>query len=159
MRRIRLSKGKYSTVDDEFHDALVADKWHIDAYGYAVRNIRLPNGKQTTLQMHRAVMRLAGIELPPGCQIDHKNGRRADNRLCNLRLATQSQQNMNSRRQSNNTSGAKGVSWCKREQKWRAYIKLNGKLKHLSYFDSKHKAAAAYRQAAKKYFGEFARAE
>jgi hypothetical protein len=71
---------------------------------------------------------------------------------------TDSQQAMNRKIKTDNTSGVKGVSWFQRDSKWRAQIYVNGRLIFLGYFVSKHKASTAYRQAAKEYFGEFMRA-
>jgi hypothetical protein len=56
-------------------------------------------------------------------------------------------------------AGTKGVGWSKQAKKWRAHIKVEGKYKHLGLFASKLEASAAYADAAKKYFGEFARTE
>jgi hypothetical protein len=57
--------------------------------------------------------------------------------------------------QKNNTSGYPGVSWAKREQKWRARIKVDGKEKHLGYFNNKDEAIRAKKYAEEKYFREF----
>lgn len=43
-----------------------------------------------------------------------------------------------------NTSGYRGVSFKKDKQKWKAYININHKQKHLGYFDNKDIAALAY---------------
>ena len=60
----------------------------------------------------------------PELSIDHINNDKKDNRLANLRLVTVSQNNQNRGKQSNNTSGYKGVSWAKKSQKWEACIKI-----------------------------------
>lgn len=78
--------------------------------------------------------------------IDHINGVRGDNRILNLREATVSQNHQNKRKASSN-SGVIGVSWCKREGKWRAYIKLDYKMRSLGYYDSPEEARAAYLKA------------
>lgn len=44
----------------------------------------------------------------------------------------------------NNTSGYRGVSWCKRSKKWSSNIRVNCKLIHLGYFSEKIDAAIAY---------------
>ncbi|MFZ4072102.1 MAG: HNH endonuclease signature motif containing protein [Caulobacterales bacterium] len=93
----------------------------------------------------------------PDGQIDHINGVRTDNRISNLRTATQSQQNGNQRIHDRNTSGRRGVSWCKKRQMWRAYIRPTTGQKHLGYFTNLDDAAAAFDAAAVDYFGEFAR--
>jgi hypothetical protein len=94
---------------------------------------------------------------PDGKFVDHINGDRSDNRICNLRLATKAQNGMNRGKQSNNTSGMKGVSWAKNAGKWSAHIKINRKKIHLGLFNNIEHAAAAYDSAAISLHGEFAR--
>lgn len=93
----------------------------------------------------------------PSEYVDHINSDRSDNRWINLRLASNSQNQMNVPMWSNNTSGFKGVSWHKHEGRWRASIRVGGKRKHLGYFDTAEQGRAAYNEAAKIYHGEFAR--
>lgn len=92
----------------------------------------------------------------PALQIDHINGIRTDNRIANLRQATQSQNNGNCPAHSRNQSGHKGVCWSKRRMKWVAQIMVNGKSSHLGYFDDVEAAAAVYRQALERHHGRFA---
>lgn len=95
----------------------------------------------------------------PAAQIDHINCDKLDNRFCNLRQATNAENIRNSRKPSTNTSGLKGVSWHKPNNKWRVQISANGSKRHLGYFDEDKldEAAAAYERAAKALHGEFAR--
>ena len=88
--------------------------------------------------------------------MDHENLNTLDNRKCNLREATRSQQGANRPRQSNNTSGFTGVYWYKRNNTWRAEIKINKKTIHIGYFKSKYDAIVARLKAEKEHFGEFA---
>lgn len=91
-------------------------------------------------------------------QIDHINGVRDDNRLSNLRPATQAQNNANSARRKDNTSGAKGVYFCKQHDRWTARIKPpDGKRLSLGFYKTADEAALAYAEAAKVHFGEYAR--
>lgn len=92
----------------------------------------------------------------PDRQVDHINGDRSDNRISNLRLATNSENLCNRRKPRNNTSGYKGVSWIKRYGAWQATIRVKGKNKNLGLFATREGAADAYRQAALRYHGEFA---
>lgn len=70
---------------------------------------------------HRIIMAMENGFWPPE-QVDHINGKRSDNRVQNLRLATQRQNSRNSAKPSHNTSGFLGVSWDKRSKKWEAHI-------------------------------------
>lgn len=93
----------------------------------------------------------------PAEQVDHKNRNRTDNRWSNLRAATNAQNQANVGLQKNNKSGFKGVFFKKSHSKWCALVGVDGKQKHLGYFDSPEKAHAAYASAAGQLFGEFAR--
>jgi len=93
----------------------------------------------------------------PEATVDHINGDRRDNRPSNLREASASQNTMNGKRRSTNTSGFKGVSWRPDQKKWRAYIVKDGRQTSLGSFDSPEKAHAAYASAAALMHGEFAR--
>ena len=103
---------------------------------------------------HRLIFLMHHGYLPQ--EIDHIDGNRSNNAIKNLRPATNSQNQYNVRKQKNNTSGYKGVSWCKQTGKWKAQIGINDKLKSLGYFDCPKKAHEAYCQAAKQHHKEFA---
>lgn len=92
----------------------------------------------------------------PEKQIDHKNRIRDDNRFINLRLATEDQNQSNSGKHKNNTSGYKGVFWKKRNKKWYAQIRKDKKDYHLGYFIDPIEAAKTYDKKAFDLFGEFA---
>jgi hypothetical protein len=72
----------------------------------------------------------------PDFQIDHINGVRDDNRWENLRSVTAHENSKNQAKPKNNTSGFIGVSYLKLNKKYAAYIRINGKKKHLGYFDN-----------------------
>lgn len=93
----------------------------------------------------------------PNEQIDHINGIADDNRLCNLREATQYENMKNRNKLSNNKSGFKGVSFHKQVNKWRARAGLNGKLYNLGVFSTPEEASEAYKAFALKHHGEFIR--
>lgn len=89
--------------------------------------------------------------------LDHIDGNPLNNRIENLRPASRSENNRNTKRYKNNTSGVKGVSWCERKQQWQARIMVHGKSISLKYHDTIESAAAAVAAARKKYHGEYAR--
>lgn len=94
----------------------------------------------------------------PAHQIDHINRDPSDNRICNLREATDSQNKANSIRMSGTTySRLKGACWDKKKKKWFACIRLPSGRKYLGYFDREEEAHAAYAAAALAKSGEFAR--
>jgi len=95
----------------------------------------------------------------PRGQIDHINGRKKDNRIVNLREATNQQNAANSRRRKDNTSGFKGVRKARSEGKWWAYIYVNGKDTYIGTYDSPEKAHKAYVKEAQLKFGKFAKAK
>ena len=108
------------------------------------------------LLAHRLAWVIATGNLP-NCPIDHIDMNRANNSLFNLRLASVTENNRNRVKQSNNTSGYKGVTFHKGTGKYHAKICVNKQRISLGYFKSANEASLAYQQAAKEHHGEFAR--
>lgn len=152
MREIPLTRGLMALVDDEDYELLSPHKWHAsqaNAKFYAARNSGRPPNRMP-LRMHRII-----CPVPPGMQVDHINGNTLDNRRANLRPATHAQNVHNRGITRFNMSGYKGVTWNHR--RWMARIEVDGLPKYLGTFDSPAEAHAAYRVAAEKLHGEFAR--
>ncbi len=80
----------------------------------------------------------------PVDQMDHISGVRDDNRLVNLREATNRENCQNRALDVRNTSGFTGVSWNKRDRKWQCLICVEGRNKSLGYFNTPEEAHAAY---------------
>jgi len=95
----------------------------------------------------------------PRSRVDHRNMIRNDNRFDNLRLTTNSQNMANMRKRRTNVSGYKGVTWAPKIQRYIANIKVNMQPIYLGCFMDPVTAHEAYKKAALKYFGEFARFE
>jgi len=100
---------------------------------------------------HRMVWIYANGDIPGGMQIDHINGNRSDNRVVNLRLVTHAENGRNQSMPRTNTSGVIGVRWSKRDSKWQAKIKIDGRSKHLGYFDTLEAAIAARAEAEREF--------
>ena len=105
---------------------------------------------------HRLAWLYQTGEWPEG-YLDHANMDKADNRWCNLRLATDSKNQANTHTRF--TGRFKGVDWNKKMKRYRALITVNGKQHFLGYFDADkpHLAYAAYCIAARKAWGDYAR--
>ena len=90
----------------------------------------------------------------PQMEIDHIDRDRSNNSWVNLRSVSTQQNSFNRSMQSNNKTGYKGVSFSKRENKFRAVITLNGKLHHLGYFSTAEEASQCYQKASLNLHGE-----
>ena len=110
------------------------------------------------LLTHRVIWYLYYNSWPPeGKILDHINGDKLDNRVENLRLATQSQNGANRKDQINNTSGYRGVHFVTKDKVWRATIKINNKTKSLGRYQTAQEASEVYELAADLLFGEYKR--
>ena len=156
---IPLNKGATLFIDREVHEYFeeFEDKWIIQNNGYAIQTKWDKTLKKTiTTLAHRLIWEYYEGKIPEGYELDHINQNKLDCRISNLRLATRSQNRMNTLFRKNKTSVYKGVSFYKSRGLWRAQIKLNGKVKTLGYFDTQEEAAKHYDLEAQKLFGEFA---
>src|SRR4029077_10565367 len=121
---------------------------------YVRADYSLPNGRRLRLSMHRLI-----VGQRTSKQIDHEDKNGLNNRRSNLRKATPSQNQANRGKKAGTTKNYKGVYNTKRRlaKPWMAYLAINYKLKNLGYYSTEREAAIAYNNAAKKYFGDFAR--
>lgn len=140
---IPLTQGKFAKVDNEDFEELKNINW-VYNNKYA-RNIKAG-------YMHRLI-----INTPINMDTDHINHDTLDNRKSNLRICSRSKNNMNTISiDVNKKSIYKGVTWFKRDSKWKSQIMINYKNIHIGYFSSEFEAAKAYDKKAKELFGEFA---
>ena len=89
--------------------------------------------------------------------VDHIDGNPSNNKIENLRAATRSQNNCNSKIQKNNTSGIRGVSWHKTKNKWQVRCQANKKNINLGYFEDFELAEFVAQEARNLYHGEYVR--
>tara|TARA_R110000803_G_scaffold41025_1_gene88404 strand:- start:189 stop:677 length:489 start_codon:yes stop_codon:yes gene_type:complete len=136
---------EYKTKPNEWKER----KLQINNYGYKCFAFMI-NKKRYSFQFHRLVYWLHNREWDifdssiKNNSIDHIDGDKLNNNIGNLRVVTNQENHFNQTR-------AKGYSWFKRDKKWKSEIMLNGKHKHLGYFDNEEDAHNAYIEAKKKY--------
>lgn len=119
------------------------------------RRYKVINIDGSLYAVHRLAWQFAHGTCPP--ELDHINGKSDDNRLCNLRPCSHSDNLRNKKRQTTNRAGLKGVSRIGGGDKWAARIFLSGRLTHIGTFHTAEDAHSAYVREAEKHFGEFAR--
>jgi hypothetical protein len=154
-RRIYLGEGYWTILDPEDYCRLRNYKWIVYGTGnnlYAVRYKFVGPNKTWQISMHREIMKPTDNRV-----VDHKNCDSLDNRRANLRFATRTQNIRNRRKMRNSRSQYIGVYFSKQKGKWESRIMYRGKRIYLGRFVNEIDAAHAYDEAAKKYFGEFAR--
>ena len=127
----------------------------INTNGYYIVNL-CKNGKMRTVNVHRLVA-IYFIPNPMNKKcVDHIDHNRKNNRINNLRFATYQENSRNSSIQKSNTSGYIGVSYNKKAKKYVAQYKLNGRVKHIGYYQTALEASTAYQAKIKVHYKEFA---
>jgi len=122
-----------------------------DGRGYLTVTV---NGRG--INVHRVLWIMRNGPIPQGMQVDHIDGDQLNNLPKNLRLVTSAGNNRNRRRQRNNTSGVKGVTWNKACGKWQAQIEVDLKAYYIGLFDDLDDARAAIVAAREVLHGEHA---
>jgi hypothetical protein len=152
-RTLQLSRGLNALIDEADFEKVGRHKWNVrprrqrDGF-YVVRAIMVGTSQQRHVFLHRILM-----DAPEDVCVDHRNGDSRDNRRANLRLATFSQ-NAQNQRVALGESCFKGVA--RAANRWRARIRVDGKLIQLGCHATEEAAARAYDEAAREHFGEFA---
>jgi len=90
---------------------------------------------------HRLIME--SFVGPSEQEVDHIDRNKSNNNFENLRYCSHSENNLNK----DCCDNAKGYCWHKRVKKWQAKISIDGKCKHLGYFDNEHDAHQAFLEA------------
>ena len=159
MAILRTRKGEEILVDDDLLVVLSQITWHINDHGYVIwRGMR--DGKKTTVRMHQTVYERKHGPIPNGMDIDHINHNRQDNRDCNLRLTTRSQNLLNKMREYPNQTGYIGVvrrtDGRSSGTRYRAYVSHKGKTYFCGMYGTPAEAARAHDRKAIELQGEFA---
>ena len=140
--KIPLTKGRFAIVDDDA-SWLLEYSWRASlTHGGKLFSARTDINRKA-VYMHRLIM------MPDGnLQVDHINGDTLDNRTCNLRIATPSQNSQaGAIKRKGTTSKFRGVYWDKQYRKWRSVYEISGKKHYVGRFDSEIEAAIAWNKA------------
>ena len=154
MKTVVLTRKQVALVDDDDYEKLNKYKWQ----AYPNNNsyhARARIKEKGLVKMHRYIM-----NAPQSMDVDHINHNPLDNRKCNLRICTRSQNLMNTRKRKNTTSKYKGVSYSsskgdRNTKKWAAYINI-GKRITIGRYRTEKEAAQAYNEMASLHFGDYA---
>lgn len=155
MRKIDVSTptfpNTFALVDDEDYERINKWKWY--AVKREDRIYAAKGGSDKPSErgyMHREILKTEE-------KIDHKDRDGLNNQKFNPRPANKSQNNWNSRKPRNNSSGFVGVCFDKVTGKWMAYVAAHGKRTFLGRFSAAETAARVRDAEAKKLHGEYAR--
>jgi len=157
-----MNKEIFKTIPD-FSDYMVSDFGTMKSLKFGKERILKPapdkdgylqvvlykNGKGKTLKVHQLMMITFKNYIPNGMNIviDHENNIKTDNRLDNFQVISQRK---NCSKDKKGSSKYNGVSWHKRDKKFQSRIYVNGKRKHLGYFNNEIDASNTYQKELKK---------
>jgi hypothetical protein len=129
-------------VDKNIYYDLIKYNWYLTGNKFIINN--------KLGLLHRYIMNYSGDQF-----IDHINNNSLDNRKENLRIVTHKQNSLNKISSIYKSSKYIGVCWNKEKNKWKSYITIEGKQKHLGYYTTEIQAAQIRDVATLKYFGEY----
>ena len=107
----------------------------IDSSGYKLVSLSM-HGKVKTQSLHRLIARVHLPDFSEDLEVDHIDRDKTNNNISNLRMVTKAKNLQN--------IAFKGASYHKASGKYQVRIMVNGKRKHLGYFDTEEEAHDAY---------------
>lgn len=152
MIEVPLTKGKVALIDEEDALRVLGYKWTANHKPDSGTWYAVTYRRGRTIYLHRFILNATAGE-----EVDHENLDTLDNRRCNLRLATHSQNQCNRRAYRRNKTGFKGVYYSKSRNAFCAQIRHGNVQRLLGRFATAEEAARAYDAAARAHHGDFAR--
>lgn len=110
--------------------------------------------KYKRYMLHRLIWAWHGYSVPDDDthEIDHINGNSLDNRIENLRVGSNKQNQENRKVNVNNKTGVKGVQFIPKTKKYIAVIHHNKKNLHLGTYSTLEEAVSVRKEAERKYY-------
>lgn len=133
-------------IDEADYEAVSRYFWFLSG-GYPYTTV----GKHPNCSLRSLHLFLLG-PAPKGFTWDHKDRDKLNNRRSNLRLATKLVQTRNGSPRRGQV--CRGVSWNETNQRWKAQIRVEGKLKFIGQFKSQEDAIAARLAAEAEFWGD-----
>jgi hypothetical protein len=164
IRHIPLTRGKFAIVDDFNYYKVCKYSWRVyptkyTCYALSFKDVLKSRyetmGKNRIIKRENIHMHKLLLDAPEGFEVDHINGNGLDNRMCNLRIATRSQNMMNKRKAKGKKYGYKGIFPLR--NKFRAEVIVNGEKFVSESFVNAIDAARKYDEMALIHHGEFAK--
>jgi hypothetical protein len=159
MKKINLTKGQFSIVDDEDYIDLNKYKW------FAVRGTKNNSfyAARSYMGKHQYLHRYLMVVNNRLLQVDHIDKNGLNNQRCNLRVCTHSENMKNRAKKKNSGSKYLGVYFQKATKdnkritdKYIVRIQYNGKNRYIGTFKTEIDAAKAYNKVAAEAHGQFA---
>ena len=150
---VKLKKGVECQIDEQDLELFNSLPFYAsktkDGHVYA-KSIQGKNGKRKSIYLHRLL-----LGAKRGQIVDHKNGNTLDNRRCNIRIVTASQNSANAKPRGKNLAGASKTHAGRQGKKlWTAKIQFNKKAQFIGYFLTEQEAHEAYKKKSIEIFGE-----
>lgn len=157
--RGKYGNGKFAIIDDEDFGRVIQHKWFLSKKRETGHQyIRTRIGKED-VRLHRFI-----VNAPKRFFVDHINRDTLDNRKWNLRLCTNSENQMNSIKRKNKMdinglSVPKGIKYDKSRpnKPWIGRVSVNGKRYSTKGYTTIEECLDEYKKLSRKYFGDFAR--
>jgi len=146
MKKIKVGK-TFTIVDDDDFERCSNLSLSLTSHGYVCSYFKIKNCKYKRFYLHRFIM-----DAPHGKVVDHINHNKLDNRKSNLRICSYAENTQNSASSGRNTSGFRGVYFCKRNNNWVAQIKFLQNRITLGSFNTPQEASIVYERKASELF-------